>query len=243
MLDDDDLNATDRDIIRLLEVGRCTPRYLAAELDLQQPYVSQRLRRLVEHDRVRRVDRGLYELATGENIHVPEDLADELYSMKGRQATYVDLLRELVETSSDSARSAPDPAAGGDTTTIDVETPSTTAATGTETQGEGVPDVDPDRIDGLDVPDVNHLYDELAGQDDLLTHRVAAILDMFTHLRQEGSADTAALKDLVDPDVVDYEDDTSVWSNMVAGHDTLKSLPGVEKPQHGKSTWKHTGDE
>lgn len=61
-LDTDDLNETDRGIITLLGDGRCSPRYIASELDKQQPYISQRLKRLVEHGHVKRVDRGLYEL-------------------------------------------------------------------------------------------------------------------------------------------------------------------------------------
>jgi len=53
---------TDAGILELLADGRITPRYAAAELDRQQPYISQRLKRLLEHGHVRRVDRGLYEL-------------------------------------------------------------------------------------------------------------------------------------------------------------------------------------
>jgi len=62
VLESDDLNTTDRGIVRMLTEGRCTPRYLAGELGLQQPYVNQRLKRLVEHGHVERIDRGLYEL-------------------------------------------------------------------------------------------------------------------------------------------------------------------------------------
>lgn len=61
-LDPGDLNDTDEGILDMLAEGRCTPRYIAGELDLQQPYVNQRLKRLVEHDHVERIDRGLYEL-------------------------------------------------------------------------------------------------------------------------------------------------------------------------------------
>lgn len=61
-LDEEDLNETDREILGMLQEGRCTPRYLAGELDRQQPYINQRLKRLVEHDHVERIDRGLYEI-------------------------------------------------------------------------------------------------------------------------------------------------------------------------------------
>jgi hypothetical protein len=63
-LGDEDLNETDEGIVQMLQEGRCTPRYIAKELDRQQPYINQRLKRLVEHDHVERVDRGLYELAS-----------------------------------------------------------------------------------------------------------------------------------------------------------------------------------
>lgn len=61
-LNPDQLNNTDAGIVDLLREGRITPRYAAGELDKQQPYINQRLKRLVEHGHVRRVDRGLYEL-------------------------------------------------------------------------------------------------------------------------------------------------------------------------------------
>lgn len=61
-LQEADLSDTDEGVLRLLEDGRCSPGFLASELDRQQPYISQRLKRLVEHGHVRRVDRGLYEL-------------------------------------------------------------------------------------------------------------------------------------------------------------------------------------
>jgi len=61
-LDETELNETDAGIIRLLGDGRASPRLLASKLDRQQPYISQRIKRLVEHGHVRRIDRGLYEL-------------------------------------------------------------------------------------------------------------------------------------------------------------------------------------
>ncbi|RLM87896.1 winged helix-turn-helix domain-containing protein [Haloarcula sp. Atlit-7R] len=57
-----DLNDADESIINTLREGRNTPSILARELDYSREYVSQRLRRLREHDIVARVDRGLYEL-------------------------------------------------------------------------------------------------------------------------------------------------------------------------------------
>lgn len=72
-LDPEDLNKTDEGIFRMLTEGRCTPRYIAGELDLQQPYVNQRLKRLVEHGHVTRVDRGLYELDSDPREPAEED--------------------------------------------------------------------------------------------------------------------------------------------------------------------------
>jgi len=43
-----ELNATDRQILTKLREGRASPSYLAAELGKQQPYISQRLSRLLE---------------------------------------------------------------------------------------------------------------------------------------------------------------------------------------------------
>ena len=68
---------------------------------------------------------------------------------------------------------------------------------------------------------------------DVAERRAAAILEMYDHLREHGEAENDELKALVDPDVLDYDDETSVWSNMVKGKDTLRALPGVEKPDDG----------
>lgn len=62
-IDDIDIEITDVDeqILKMLDEGRCTPRYIANEIDKSRPYVTNRLKRLVEHGLVTRVDRGLYE--------------------------------------------------------------------------------------------------------------------------------------------------------------------------------------
>lgn len=64
----DERRTIDVEILEELASGRCTPRYLARELDHQQPYISQRLRELVDDDLVDRVDRGLYELEVDEEV-------------------------------------------------------------------------------------------------------------------------------------------------------------------------------
>jgi predicted transcriptional regulator len=62
MLTDDDLNAADREVLQLLRNGRVTPGFAANELDRDRTYLSQRLKRLLEHGHVERLARGLYEL-------------------------------------------------------------------------------------------------------------------------------------------------------------------------------------
>lgn len=56
------LRPIDHDILDELASGRCTPGYLAKQISKQQPYVSRRLRELVDAEIVTHVDRGLYEL-------------------------------------------------------------------------------------------------------------------------------------------------------------------------------------
>lgn len=58
-----ELNDTDSLILAKLTEGRCTPRYLSTELSKQQPYVSQRLKKLCDNGYVVRIDRGLYQHA------------------------------------------------------------------------------------------------------------------------------------------------------------------------------------
>lgn len=58
-----DLSDTDIALLDLMEEGRVTPRYAAGEIDKSRPHVTNRLKRLTEHEIVERVDRGLYELA------------------------------------------------------------------------------------------------------------------------------------------------------------------------------------
>ncbi|MDB2250132.1 helix-turn-helix domain-containing protein, partial [Halorubrum ezzemoulense] len=72
-----DLNKTDQLILAKLREGRCTPRYLADELNRNQSYVSQRLRHLQNEGHVDRVHRGLYRSAAVDSSHVSaEDLVE-----------------------------------------------------------------------------------------------------------------------------------------------------------------------
>ena len=56
------LNETDDRILTKLQEGRNVPANIAEELDLSRQYVQQRLRRLEEHEHVRNIGRGVYEL-------------------------------------------------------------------------------------------------------------------------------------------------------------------------------------
>jgi HTH domain. len=70
--------------------------------------------------------------------------------------------------------------------------------------------------------------------------RADAILKMYDYLREHGEGENDELTDLVDPDVVELGSAESFWSNVVKGKDTLRALPGVEKPPDGvNDTWKY----
>ena len=99
--------------------------------------------------------------------------------------------------------------------------------------GEGDP-IDRDEWHG-------RLAEEVAGSGDLADRRADAILIMYDHLREQGTAEKDELLAVVDPEVVEYADPSSVWSNMVKGRDTLRALPGVEKPASGRNKpWRFT---
>jgi len=88
---------------------------------------------------------------------------------------------------------------------------------------------------------VNHdewhdqIAEEVAGSGDLADRRADAILTMYDHLRKEGTAEKDELLAVVDPDIVEYADRSSVWSNMVKGQDTLQALPDVKEPASGRN--------
>ena len=57
-----DLNPTDQAILDMLQVGRCSPTYIAQEQDYSRQNVTNRLGRLVENGYVQKLAPGLYEL-------------------------------------------------------------------------------------------------------------------------------------------------------------------------------------
>lgn len=63
MLEPRQLNDTDEEIIDFMAThGRVTPSWVAEETDNPRAYVSQRLKRLKEHDHVEQPHRGLWDL-------------------------------------------------------------------------------------------------------------------------------------------------------------------------------------
>jgi predicted transcriptional regulator len=59
------LNDADQAILEELEEGRATAAYLSCRIDWEREYITQRLRRLDEHDIVENLESsGLYELVT-----------------------------------------------------------------------------------------------------------------------------------------------------------------------------------
>lgn len=62
MLDADDLAPVDEALLELLQEGRITAPYAAAETDYSLQYTRDRLTRLCEHGNARKVHEGLYEL-------------------------------------------------------------------------------------------------------------------------------------------------------------------------------------
>jgi len=72
MLDEDQLNPTDKSTLDMLHEGRVTAPYVAEEEDRALEYVRSRLTRLVEHGHADRVHDGLYEL-----VNDPRERDDE----------------------------------------------------------------------------------------------------------------------------------------------------------------------
>jgi len=63
MLEPRQLNSTDREILSfMVKHGRVSPSWVAEETNNPRAYVSQRLKRLKEHDHVNQPHRGLWDL-------------------------------------------------------------------------------------------------------------------------------------------------------------------------------------
>lgn len=66
-IDEEEFTETEIGILDMLEDGRCTPSYLADELDVSQEYVRDRLGDLKRLGLIEKVHRGLYEISEGNN--------------------------------------------------------------------------------------------------------------------------------------------------------------------------------
>lgn len=62
-IDKSDFTDTEIGILEMLEDGRCTPAYIAEELDVTKEYVRARLKDLERLGLIEKRHRGLYELA------------------------------------------------------------------------------------------------------------------------------------------------------------------------------------
>lgn len=110
-----------------------------------------------------------------------------------------------------------------------------------EEQPATPPESQEPRHDPTSTREREQLREALAGQGDLLEARVDAVLAMRDVLRERGRATKDELLAVVDPEVVDYADAESVWSNMAKG--TFGELDGVESPPPGKSEWRWVGED
>lgn len=161
-------------------------------------------------------------MVTTLNITLDDDVADELRQVKAELGmTWPEFVEEagrcLKERETDTA----------------TETREAAAAPPTPTHSESGDE------SGVTDAHREHLREELAGSGETLDARVDAILAMYGHLRKEGEAEKADFLALVEPETVRYDSRDSVWSNMVKGKETLASLPGVEKPDTGLTTWRY----
>lgn len=66
-IDESDYTETELRILDMLDEGRCTPAYIAEELDVTKEYIRNRLGDLTRLGLVKKVHRGLYEINDDEN--------------------------------------------------------------------------------------------------------------------------------------------------------------------------------
>lgn len=67
------LDGLHEQILKQLAEGRCTPRYLAGEVEQSRQLVSSRLQDLTMGDYAIKVDRGLYEITEKGRAEVADD--------------------------------------------------------------------------------------------------------------------------------------------------------------------------
>lgn len=79
------------------------------------------------------------------------------------------------------------------------------------------------------------------GSGDRERARQEAVLQLYAHLREKGSATRTDFLELIDPDEVGYASADSFWSNVEKAkkYQPLRKLPGVEPPTEGGRTWRY----
>lgn len=90
------------------------------------------------------------------------------------------------------------------------------------------------RLEDLDLP----------GDPSVAERRREALAAMYDRLRELGEASKQELLEAVDDvEALGYGSPDYLWSNLVAGEDTLRVLPGVESPGSGYGAkWRYVGE-
>jgi len=83
---------------------------------------------------------------------------------------------------------------------------------------------------------------ETPGDADQQRRRERALRDVYDYLEAHGEGQRREFADLLGDDV-GYASFASWWSNYVQAKDALAQLPGIEAPERGEHTWRHTGTE
>lgn len=82
---------------------------------------------------------------------------------------------------------------------------------------------------------------DLPGDGSTLEARRNALVDLHTHLRKKKTAEKSDFLHVIERFDHGYANAESFWSNVVKGKQTLQTLPGVEPPADGLSTWRFDG--
>jgi len=147
-------------------------------------------------------------------MRVTEELLDELHSLKQRGESYEDVVWRLLEEHNESD-----------------EQPAL--------EPESTPRV---RDDPEPTLDVEHTAIDVPGNGELEERRKETIIEMARLLRDRGTAEKSDFLEVVPDDAVGYQSKDSFWSNCVKGRESLKAVPGVEKPPQGRNEWTWTAD-
>lgn len=104
---------------------------------------------------------------------------------------------------------------------------------------EAVPPDEPSPETGETPVDVDAEEIDVPGAGSTADARREAVVALYSHLREQGSASKSDFLQLVDPDEVGYQSAESFWSNAIKGRDSLQALPRVEPPAEGEHQWRY----